>query len=117
IGASIGQIFFEEAKREKLATGGAENSFNQTFKKLLIIGLPVFVTLFFLIESLFVMFFGEDWRIAGVYAQIVLPLFFIRFVVGPLTLIAPLFEKQQTDLFFQGGLLFLYLGTLFLCHL
>lgn len=105
IGSSISQVFFRQATIEKQQTGKAVNTFNSTFKKLILIGLPSFGTLFFIVEDLFAFVFGETWRIAGKYAQIVMPLFFIRFVVSTLSTLNTVFEKNKMGLCIQITLL------------
>ena len=109
IGNSIAQVFFEEATQEKKDNGRVSKTFNATLKKLLIISVPIFILIFLTIEDLFAIVFGEEWRVAGKYAKAVIPLFFIRFIVSPFTLIAIIFEKINIDLFFQIGLLSLYI--------
>lgn len=98
IGSSIGQVFFQQATKEKVKTGRVVKAFSSTLKKLIIIGLPSFGILFFIIEDLFAFAFGEDWRVAGTYAQIVIPLFFIRFVSATLSIVLVIFEKQKIEL-------------------
>ncbi len=105
IGNAIGQVFFQQAIKEKQETGKATVSFNNTIKKLSIIGFPAFTVLFFIIEDLFAFVFGEEWRIAGTYAQIVIPLFFIRFVVSPLTIMNVIFEKNHVGMYWQFSML------------
>lgn len=105
IGNSIGQVFFQQATKEKQETGKAINAFNTTVKKLIIIGLPSFGILFFIVEDLFAFVFGEEWRIAGVYAQIVIPLFFVRFVVATVSAIDTIMERQNIFLLFNMILL------------
>ncbi len=99
IGRSIGQVFFQEATKEKQQTGKSINTFNSTVKKLVIIGLPSFGILFFIVEDLFAFIFGEEWRIAGIYAQIVIPLFFIRFISSTVSGILIVFERQKNELY------------------
>jgi len=99
IGGSIGQVFFQQVTKEKQETGKATNSFNGTVKKLFIIGIPIFGVLFFLVEHLFAFVFGEEWRIAGVYAQILIPLVFIKFVSSTVSTINTVFEKQKIGLY------------------
>jgi O-antigen/teichoic acid export membrane protein len=112
IGGSIGQVFFQQATKEKQKTGKAINTFNSTVKKLLIIGLPSFGILFFIVEDLFAFVFGEEWRIAGVYAQIVVPLFFIRFIIGTISIMNMVFLKNKNGLIFQFCLLLVSLLSL-----
>ena len=106
VGGAIGQVFYQTATKEKQQTGKAINTFNSTIKKLLIIGIPSFGVLFFIVEDLFAFVFGEDWRVAGVYAQLLIPVFFVRFVVGPLSMLNMVFLKNKNGLIFQFILLF-----------
>ena len=105
IGKSIGQVYYEEGTREKNRTGKAINIFNATLKKLLIIGIPSFIVLFFIVEELFAIVFSEEWRIAGEYAQIVIPMFFIRFVVAVLSITYDMFGYLKVELIWQIALL------------
>ena len=129
IGGSIGQVFFQEATKEKQRTGQAINSYLSTLKKLIMLGVPSFGVLFFIVEDLFALVFGEEWRIAGTYAQIVVPLFFIRFISSSLSRTVIVFEKQRSELiinlflistsmllisFFNNFIQFLYFYTIFM---
>ena len=105
IGRSIGQVYFQQGSKEKQITKRSIDAFRSTIIKLTAIGLPFFGILFFIIEDLFSIIFGESWRIAGQYAHILLPLFLIRFIVSPLTLTAIIYEKNILDLLFQVCLL------------
>ncbi|MEA3492572.1 MAG: oligosaccharide flippase family protein [Campylobacterota bacterium] len=117
ISGSIGQVFFQEATREKQETGSAINSFNSTLKKLTILGVPSFTILYFIVEDLFAFVFGEEWRVAGSYAQILLPLFLVRFVVSPLSIINQVYLKNRLGLFWQIGLLMIQVIILYIGHI
>ncbi len=117
IGGSIGQVFFQEATKEKEETGKAINIFSSTVKKLFIIGLPSFTILYFIVEDLFALVFGEEWRAAGVYAQIVTPLFFIRFIVSTVSTTTIIFEKQKMSLIWQLSLLFFTISIIYISNL
>jgi len=114
IGGSIGQVFYQEAVHEKNETGTAIVTFKKTLIKLIAIGIPAFVSLFFIVEDLFSFIFGKDWEIAGHYAQAMVPLYFIRFVVSPLTLMNQVNLKNKLDMFWQIGLLVLYVGIIYI---
>jgi len=109
IGQSFGQVYITEASRQRKEFGNATQIFNSTLKKLLIISLPLFLIIFFLIEDIFAFVFGEDWRIAGQYAKILVPLFWAKFISAPISVTNSVFEKQQISLFWQLGLLLLTL--------
>jgi O-antigen/teichoic acid export membrane protein len=112
IGGAIGQVFFQQATKEKQETRKAIKSFNSTVKKLIIIGLPSFTILFFIVEDLFAFVFGEEWRIAGTYATIVIPLFFIRFVSSTVSAILTIFEKQKNELIINIFLIVTSIGLI-----
>ena len=105
IGKSIGQVYYEEGTKERHETGCAINVFNSTLKKMLLIGFPAFFLLFFIVEDLFVIVFGEEWKLAGIYAQIVIPMFFMRFVVATLSITYDMFGYLKTEFIWQITLL------------
>jgi len=117
IGGAIGQVFFQEATKEKQQTGRAIKSFNSTVKKLIIIGVLSFGILFFIVEDLFTFVFGEEWRIAGVYAQIILPLYLMRFISSTVSSINIIFEKQKIGLYINFLLLFSTLAIFILSNI
>ncbi len=110
IGMSIGQVYMKQAAEERQATGLAIKSFKSVFKKIVVIGLPIFTILFFFSEWIFAFVFGEQWAPAGRYAQIITPLLFARFIVAPLSITLSVFERQITNLFLQIGL---FVGLVF----
>lgn len=116
IGGSIGQVFFQQASQEKQKTGLAIKSFNSAVKKLLIIGMPLFVFIYLTIEPLFIFVFGEEWRVAGYYAKLICPLFFIRFVVSTVSPIDTVMEKQNIYLLFNIVLLITSLAIIYISH-
>lgn len=105
IGNSISQVFMEESKREISQTGSSIITFKNTLKKLVIIGLPLFSILFFIVEDLFSFVFGSNWAIAGHYAKFIMPLFFFRFVISTLSTTTIVFDKEKISLVFQTFIL------------
>jgi O-antigen/teichoic acid export membrane protein len=105
LGSSISQVFFQQASKEKQKSGTAIKSFNSTVKKLVTIGIPSFGILYFIVEDLFAFVFGEEWRVAGEYAKIIMPLFFIRFIVSTVSILNIVFEKNLNGLYIQLTLL------------
>ena len=96
---SVSQVFLQEASKEKRDTGKSTKSFLKTLKKMLLVGIPSFTILYFIIEFVFVFFLGENWAIAGTYAQILVPFFFVKFVSSPMGIMMIVFEKQKMELF------------------
>ena len=114
IGASIGKVFFSEANQEKRMSGNVINSFKYTIFKLIIIGVPIFGLLYVTVEYFFAFVFGEEWRIAGEYAKIIIPFYFIQFIVSAISVVEAVMEKQNIDLIFNISLLLISLIVIFI---
>ena len=109
VGNAIGQVFFQEATEERQRTGTIIKTFNATVKKLIIIALPSFTLLFFIVESLFSFVFGEEWSVAGEYAKILIPYFFISFISSTLSSTYDIFGYLKLELWWQTSL---FLGVI-----
>lgn len=105
VGEAIGQVFQRKARDEKTTPGGVNALFKRTLFRLTLLSLPLFALLYWWSEELFLFVFGEEWVIAGTYARLLIPLFFIRFISVPVMFILNLYEKQRVTLMWQVGLL------------
>lgn len=94
IGSSISQVYLQQASEEKNKTGKVVTAFRETLKKLVLLALVFFLPLYFVVEDLFALLFGESWREAGVYAQILIPYFAVNFIVSALSVTDSVMEKQ-----------------------
>jgi len=112
IGRSMSQVFFQQAIQERHQTSKSIISFKSTLKKLIIIALPPFIFLYFYIENLFSLIFGDKWIIAGIYGKILLPFFFMNFISSPLAITMTVFEKQKNSLFVNISLILSALSSL-----
>jgi O-antigen/teichoic acid export membrane protein len=63
-------------------------------KKLSIIAISL-IPLFIFIDDIFAYIFGEEWRIAGDYIQILSPWLLLIFVVSPLSTIPQIYDLQK----------------------
>jgi O-antigen/teichoic acid export membrane protein len=107
IGNSIGRVYFQQATIEKNKTGKAIKIFKSTAKKLLLLSCVFFIPLYFVLPSVFAIAFGEKWRIAGEYSQLIIPIFIFRFVSAALSNTNNIFETPGLDLIWQIGILIL----------
>ncbi|RLZ07474.1 hypothetical protein EAH57_13000 [Acinetobacter sp. 2JN-4] len=101
IGNSIGQVYFQEANKEKKEKNNCKSIFERTLKKLTLISIVLFVPLYFLCEFLFGFFLGREWSGVYQYAQILIPMFAIRFVAISLSNTTNIFERQKLALLCQ----------------
>ena len=112
IGAAIGDVFKRNASEQLRSFGECFRLFKKTAMTLCLIAIPPFLVLVLLGPFIFSLVFGDQWRIAGEFAQILSPVFFIGFVVSPLSSLIYLEENQKYDLLLQIVLIFLLGVTL-----
>ena len=117
IGSSIGQVYFQEAAKEKQETGKAVNTFNKTSKKLFILSVVIFTPLYFILPTILGIVLGAEWRIVGEYGQIILPFVATQFIAAALSNTNSIFEKQKISLIWQSGLLVLSISILIFSNL
>lgn len=101
VASAIGDVFRQEASYAYVNTGGCKDIYIKTFKRLLYISILPSIAFFFIAPDLFALIFGEKWRVAGEYAQILTPMYFFRFIVSPISQVSTIAERQVIDLFWQ----------------
>lgn len=111
VAGALGDVFRQEASRAYIHTGNCRAIYLSTFKRLLALAVLPFTVFFLAAPTLFGWIFGEPWRVAGEYAQILTPMFFLQFITSPLSSIYMIAEKQKIDLMWQICLLILVLAA------
>ena len=102
IGAAISPVFYESANRASKESG--QKLFKITLELSLILFLmisPLVIAFVFWGPSIFVLFFGEEWRIAGQYAMYLAPFMAMRFIVNPLSYLIDVKFKLKQQLAFN----------------
>ena len=109
IGKSLSDVSYKHTMDIIHSDNSLSEYVERIIAKLLLISiLPILVLLFFA-PVLFDFVLGAEWRISGVYTQIMLPYFFFRFLSYPIMLFA---QKNKADLFFYWQVLLLTLNLL-----
>jgi O-antigen/teichoic acid export membrane protein len=119
ISQSIGDVFRQRAGEEYARTGNCRTLFLRVFKRLFLLSFVPFGIILVLGPTLFAWVFGEQWRVAGEYCQIMTVMFWLRFISSPLSSMFYIAEKQKWDLIIQtvtfiamvGGLIGLTYGA------
>lgn len=82
-------------------------------KKLFLVGIPFAILVYLLSEFVFVIFFGEEWLLAGTFASILAPFILFQFTSSPLMEVINILGAQVVYLILHSlriiGLLFIYL--------
>ena len=113
VAGALGDVFRQEASQAYIHQGHCKAIYQKTFKRLLLISVVPFVVFFFVAPELFAWVFGEQWRVAGEYAQILTPMAFLQFITNPLSSMFMIAEKQKIDLLWQICLLTLVVVSFF----
>ncbi|MFU3715434.1 O-antigen flipase Wzx [Pseudomonas aeruginosa] len=107
LAASVLDVFKEQAARDYREFGNCRGIFLKTFRLLAVLALPPFIIFWFIGEWAFGLVFGEAWAESGRYAVLMVPLFYMRFVVSPLSYTIYIAQRQSMDLLWQLALLLL----------
>ncbi len=101
LGSSVSSVFRQKAQEDKHRIGNYSEIFKKTFFKLVLIGFSIFFLLAIFGSEIFAFVFGEHWREAGIYAQILSPLFFFKFIASPLMSSFYISDKLIVDMIGQ----------------
>jgi O-antigen/teichoic acid export membrane protein len=113
LGSAFLEVFRSHATEDMRKYGTCTKIFKKTLRMLFLLGIPPTVILMVWGPELFAFVFGEQWGVAGVYAQILAPMAFVRLMSSPLSYMFFLKEKLKLNLVFQGAYLSLILLSIF----
>lgn len=97
VAGSVTQVFYQKSS-EKYASGLTVRPLVMKMVRNLSLGFaPIFAVLLFFGPPIFAFVFGDNWRIAGEFAQILAPWMFVSFVVVPISQIPVVVHKQKEN--------------------
>lgn len=112
LGGAVRDVFKRFANEEYRLSGACVFVYKRTLVVLSVISLLTMGLLYPLLEDIFAIFFGENWRTAGTIAVWLMPMFALRFISSPLSYTFYIVQKQNIDLIWQISLLVVTIGTL-----
>jgi len=114
VASAILDVFKEKASNDFKIYNNARKIYLFTFKKLFLLSFIPSILIFVYAIDLFEIIFGENWKIAGEYSQILVPMLFLRFISSPLSFMLYIGEKQHINLYSQFGLLIMILISFYI---
>jgi O-antigen/teichoic acid export membrane protein len=118
VGKSVSDVYMGEAAQlVRTDPHALERLFTKTAKRLTLMGAPPLLVLGLVAPWVFALVFGEGWREAGVYAQLMAVAFLAQFVTTPLEATFAVTERQDLGLARHTIRLVLVVGSLSLAHL
>jgi len=110
---AILDVFKQQATEDYNKYGNCSKIYVKTLSKLIWMGTPIFVILGLLAPNLFEFIYGEEWKIAGEFAQIIAPMIFLKFIISPLSYTFYIAQKQHINFYGQILLLLFMLLALY----
>lgn len=98
---NISKIHFREAEDEINESGCYKRCTAKMVLFSLVIAIFMVLILVLFAPAIFEIFYGSEWRISGVYVQILAPMFAFRMMVGAVGYSFIISEKQRTEFVFQ----------------
>ncbi len=95
ISSSFFQVFYQSFTTEK----NKQKFYKMKFIKINVMLLPPFILLWFFLEPLFGFIFGEEWVVASLYSQILLPLLYMKLLSNLFTTTTYLYYERQIENF------------------
>ncbi|MBS1704508.1 MAG: oligosaccharide flippase family protein [Armatimonadetes bacterium] len=104
LGSAFADVFKQRASRDFIEHGECRALWLRTFKKLILISVPVFTLAYLLAPVAFKVILGPKWVEAGYFAQALTPYYALAFIASPLSRTLYVAEDQHLDLIWQLGL-------------
>ena len=101
---SVLDVFKQKATKDYNSLGNCRDVYLLTLKQLLYISGPIFILFFIFSPDLFSFIFGTEWEKAGLFAQVMAPMFFLKFITSPLSYTLFIAGKQKQNLKGQIGI-------------
>ena len=112
LSTSVAQVFYPQGAREWEQGGSLGQSIRRSLKLLVLTTSFPAVLLALLGPVLFAVVFGERWREAGVYAQILSPWMFMEIVATPIALVLLITRRAHLALIYNLVLVVVRVGAL-----
>jgi len=114
LSSTVLDVFKQRATEDYNKYGNCKDIYAKTFKSLALLGIVPFTILGIFAPEIFAFIFGENWKVAGTFAQIMTPMLFLKFIINPLSYTFYVAGKQKIDLY---GQILLLLITIFAIYI
>ncbi|MFT5778967.1 MAG: teichuronic acid exporter [Crocinitomicaceae bacterium] len=101
-GLAVGQVFFQRSAEKYSNRENILPMILKSVKLLTLISIVPFTLIFFFGDDLFAYVFGERWRGAGEYSEIMAPWFMLNFIASPISFL-PLVLRKQRQFFLMAA--------------
>ncbi|MCL6590481.1 MAG: oligosaccharide flippase family protein [Firmicutes bacterium] len=113
VATAAGQVFYPEAARQYQAKGNCLGLYRKMFGKFFLFSVIVFPVIFLVLPDGFSLILGHKWRAAGELTRWLVPLFFMRFIFSPLSVLFYIGGRQDYYLYRQILLIILVVTSMY----
>lgn len=113
LAGAVLDVFKEQASSDYRETGSCRDVYVRTLKKMLMISILPFILLGLFGNDIIVLLFGQKWVPAGKFLNILLFMFFFKFISSPLSFIFYIVNKQREDFIWHIYILLTTVLTLY----
>lgn len=114
ISIAVRDVFRQRANEDYSNTGSCIRIYKKLLYRLLAGSIIISLLVYFFLPSLFSIFLGAKWRVAGEYAQILLPMMMIDFVAMALSGVFIITKKLNVSLIWQIYYVFITILSLWI---
>lgn len=114
---SVLEVFKQKSIEDTHSTGNCRNIFVKTFKSLALVGLAPLIVITLFGPQLFAFVFGKDWYMAGEFARLLAPMYYLNFISGPLSYLFIFHKRLIEDLVVHIYIIFSSAVALWLGHI
>ena len=99
---SVFQVFFQDTTQRVQRSESIRGFFKKLGIRTVLIVLPLFVVLYFILPQLTMWILGKGWETTGTYIQAMLPWILMTTLVGPICYLSDIFKKQKVGFLFEA---------------
>ena len=99
--SSVGDVFRQEASEQFRTKGSCFEIFKKTVRTMFLVGIVPFGLLFIFSPYIIPFLLGAEWEPVGNYIRIFSVMYFIRFIVRPVSFVIYIVGKQNVNVLFQ----------------
>ena len=99
LGSALGQILYQKLSSLEREERILYPYIKKSIINLTLVALPIFSILYIIAPDIFAFVFGEKWREAGEYTQVLIPYLFMSFILSPISTV-PIILKRQKSFFY-----------------
>jgi O-antigen/teichoic acid export membrane protein len=114
ISGAVAEVFRQRASSDYARAGTCRPVYAATARSLVLLGLAPALVLLVFAPDIFAFYLGAQWRTAGEFARVLVPLYFLRAVVSPLSYVFYIAERQRENLAMQIVMILVAAGGMYL---